>query len=281
MSISIETKIDGAAGIGVAGNFAGHLEQAGEASDFTALEGIPKNMPKGVFPFYMPGHGSFLGVKPVSHSKLRHVAGAGNYQVEPEVALVCDLEYSNERVCSIKPKHFAAFNDCSIRKPNAKKISEKKNWGPASKGMSANMIELDNLEPGGTLDRYRLASFLKRDGECHVYGLDSPVVGYSCFHSTLLDWTVDKLANQADEGPLENIGEILKESGLPQRAVISIGATNYTPYGESTFLEPEDEVVVVLYDSVTRTAEDVVTLAEGSDTPTDGICLLRQLVYAG
>ena len=40
-------------GFGVAGNFAGHLEQAGEAVDFTNVESAG-NAPKGIFPWYVP-----------------------------------------------------------------------------------------------------------------------------------------------------------------------------------------------------------------------------------
>lgn len=50
-------------GLGVAGNFAKHLEQAGESKDFVnvaAAEGAPK----GIFPFYLPNHDSLLQLIP-------------------------------------------------------------------------------------------------------------------------------------------------------------------------------------------------------------------------
>lgn len=55
-------------GFGVAGNFAGHLEQAGESADFVnvASNGIA---PKGIFPWYVPGDGGFLGQFPLSHDE--------------------------------------------------------------------------------------------------------------------------------------------------------------------------------------------------------------------
>lgn len=58
------------AGFGVAGNFAGHLEQAGEAVDFVnvASEGVA---PKGIFPWYLPGHPGLLGEFPLSNTELR------------------------------------------------------------------------------------------------------------------------------------------------------------------------------------------------------------------
>lgn len=72
------------------------------------------------------------------------------------------------------------------------------------------------------LDGYRIASFLLRDGQCHAYGVDSAVVDYSYFHQTLLDWIIEKMNEQADEGPAEDIAALLKASGYPAQALISV-----------------------------------------------------------
>lgn len=40
---------------GVAGNFTGHLEQAGEAKDFVNVKTKDATAPKGIFPTYLPG----------------------------------------------------------------------------------------------------------------------------------------------------------------------------------------------------------------------------------
>ena len=56
-------------GFGVAGNFAGHLEQAGEAGDFTTVDS-QAGAPKGIFPWYAPGNDGFLGEFPLSHDAL-------------------------------------------------------------------------------------------------------------------------------------------------------------------------------------------------------------------
>jgi len=50
---SLGIDVTQAIGFGVAGNFTGHLEQAGEASDFVGVEAAA-GAPKGVFPFYVP-----------------------------------------------------------------------------------------------------------------------------------------------------------------------------------------------------------------------------------
>ena len=49
MQVTAESKF---IGLGVAGNFAGHLEQAGEASDFVAVVVRDIIVPKALFPFF-------------------------------------------------------------------------------------------------------------------------------------------------------------------------------------------------------------------------------------
>jgi hypothetical protein len=53
--------------------------------------------------------------------------GPLNLQIEPEVALACRVVWHGDTVSSLQPFALGAFNDCSIRRPNAPKISYKKN----------------------------------------------------------------------------------------------------------------------------------------------------------
>ena len=237
-------------GFGVAGNFAHHLEQAGEASDFLDVEVDEHHAPKGIFPFYVPNCKSYLGIYPLSSKYIHHPrTDDGNLHMESEVALICEIEYENDKVIDITPNFFTAYNDCSIRKENAKKISEKKNWGIETKGISSQIIAIDKFEKGGSMDSFHIASFLKRDGIIHPYGEDSPVQTYNYFYGQLKEWIIEKLNNQKDNGPLEDLNMHLKNSSYPQGMVISIGATSYTDFGESTFLEIGDEISVYVYDS--------------------------------
>ena len=262
-------------GLGVAGNVAGHLEQAGEAADFADITVADADGPKGIFPFYIPkpaqsaaasGPGAashtlptdhFLLADPMSPDTILHPGDGYDLQIEPEVGLWCEIEYDGTRVASLRPTHASAHNDCSIRRPPAPKISRKKNWGPGSKGVAATRIAIDRFAPGGILDRYRVASFLERAGALHAYGVDSPLLGYSYFHTRLLDWLVAQMNDQKDEGPLESISTWLEAAGHPRQALISIGATRYTDYGEATFLAPGDRAVVVLYDAQQQAPEVV------------------------
>ncbi|MGF1835812.1 DUF5718 family protein [Photobacterium sanguinicancri] len=266
-------------GFGVAGNFAGHLEQAGEAKDFLAVEVQEAIQPKAIFPFYVPSaKAGFLAVYPLSSDTIVPPNDADNLQIEPEVVLLCDIEYNGTQVTGLKPVKFAAYNDCSIRKPNAKKISEKKNWGANTKGIATELFALDHLTEGGVLDDYRIASFHQRDGITARYGEDSPVIGYSYFHQRLLDWIVDRMNNQQDVGPTENIAQLLAHAEYPTQALISIGATRYTEYGETHFLQSGDTSIVVVYDGKKYQEDEIADMAKDNNFASEGISALVQNV---
>ncbi len=266
-------------GLGVAGNFTGNLEQAGEASDFVGVEVTDDAAPKGLFPFYIPGADDhFLGTFPIDADRIAPPSPDDKLQIEPEVGLLCDLEYDGQAVTALRPRRFGAHNDCSIRREGARKISEKKNWGPASKGISKTLLEIDHFEAGGVLDHYRIASFLRRDGALHDYGQDSAVSSYSYFHQRLLDWIVGKMNTQVDAGPLECIADWIARAHRPDQALISIGATRYTDFGEQTFLASGDEAVVAVYDGRRHDAAAIREALDRGARELDGASLLVQRV---
>lgn len=259
------------AGFGVAGNFAGHLEQAGEIRDFAMLV-RSGNGPKGMFPFHLAVEGP-LGIDPVSSEVLALPEGA-QIQGEPESALLCDLAYPAEGGVLVTPRAFGAFDDASIRREGARKISEKKNWGMGSKGASPRWIDLpDGLVPGCPMDQYRIASFRCRDGVWEAYGVDSPVLGYSLYGPALVEWIQDRLWNQIDEGPLENLRELLESAGRPTKAVVTIGATRYTALGETGWMQPGDRFAVCVYDPSLVQAADLPKLCEAG-VQIEGLSLL-------
>ncbi len=267
---------------GVAGNFTGHLEQAGEAVDFTNVKTAEAKAPKAVFPTYLPRVSKvtpeFLGVFPFDASKIIFPHGEQKLQIEPECAIVCEVEWSEGKVVSLKPVCFGASNDCSIRKEGAKKISQKKNWGASSKGFSDNTIAIDSFDEKGILNKYRIASFLVRDGEVHPYGEDSAVRDYSYIYGKLLEWLIDKFNNQQNEGPAEMINSYLAEAGFPSNVLVSVGATRYTDFGEHNFLQNHDEAVVVVYPEDKYTKEDIVKGVENNSLNDSMVSVLRQRV---
>ncbi|MGC7590654.1 DUF5718 family protein [Bisgaard Taxon 46] len=273
-----------AIGFGVAGNFAGHLEQAGEAADFIAVKTEEAIQPKAIFPFYVPSQTlnpehQFLATFPLSHNQIHFPEqGADNLQIEPEIALICDIEYSDKKVTALIPRFFAAYNDCSIRRPNAKKISEKKNWGENTKGLSATLLPLTSFELDSEIDQFYIACFHKRGETFNEYGINSPALGYSYFHHKLLNWIIDKMNTQPDLGPMNDIPALIEKANYPKQAVISIGATRYTEFGEHNFLQVGDTSIVVVYNAKQYSTEDIVEMAKKEQFPSDVSALIQKVV---
>ena len=253
----MKVDLEDLAGFGVAGNFANHLEQAGESEDFINVKTDEEDAPKGIFPFYLKNFDGFISTFPLSTTSI--VAKEGeNIQMEPEIALLCDVSYENGKLSTLTPTHFTAYNDCSIRRKGAKKISEKKNWGAQTKGVSEDFIPIDKFSLGGIMDNYNIASFIKRDDKLIAYGVDSQALGYSYFYEKLITWLEDKFSHQTDHGPLEAISKYLESVDFPCKFLVSIGATRYTEFGETHFLELDDELFVIVYDQNHETEASVI-----------------------
>ena len=276
-------------GLGIAGNFALHLDQAGEAEDFKDVITADEAAPKGIFPFFLPRvqnpvnkaelHAKeILSTYPLSAEYIKLPDDKTlNIQAEPEVGLICDLEYTMGKLSKVTPRYFGAYNDYSIRVKGAKKISDKKNWGHETKGFSNTLIEIDNFTQGGNIDNYSICSFLRRDGKVHAYGEDVELTGYSYFHEKLADWILNQINTQEDFGPLEPLSEYIHACDNPAEAIISIGATRYTEYGESTFLQQGDESIVIVYDRTKLSQSDVLAMVKSSHYD-DNMSLLAQKV---
>lgn len=264
-------------GLGVAGNIAGHLDQAGEATGFSEVKVGEKEAPKGMFPFYIPAKtGKWTEVYPYSSSIINVPKKGENLQIEPELGIICTIQYENQLVKSLKPIAFGAFNDCSIRKLKADKLSQKKNWGPNSKGISNTIIPIDQFTTEGVLSNYSIVAYVRRDGILHAYGEDSHICDYSYIYQELLDWMVLKMNTQPDKGPLECMPDLIKLSKYPDQALIGIGATNYTDFGKKNFLRAGDEGYVVVYSRDHYTLDQVERLLESNTHTGDHISILHQ-----
>ena len=270
-------------GLGIAGNFALHLAQAGELEEFKEIITAEEAAPKGLFPFYLPNNPQTSAKKtlktfPLSWDTLELPKEKVNVQAEPEVGLICEIKYENEKISQIIPTHFGAYNDASIRVAGASKISDKKNWGTNSKGFSQTLFAIDKFEVGGIMDDFSIASFLKRDGEFHAYGEDVELTGYSYFYEKLTTWIQHQLNTQKDVNPLEPLSEYIQACNYPTKALISIGATRYTSYGENTFLQSGDEIFVILYNNKKISHDNLMKALQTDDFDTDNISVLAQKV---
>ena len=225
---------------GVAGNFTGHLEQAGEAADFKNVKTLEQNAPKAIFPTFLPKKESnsgpdasvipeFLTIFPFDSKRIVFPKGEEKLQIEPECAIIFDATWEGNQLVELTPVSFGASNDCSIRKQGAKKISEKKNWGSCTKGFSENQIAFDstNFTQKSNLNDYRIASFLIRNGKVHDYGENSAVRDYSYIYKKLTDWLLDKFNHQQNEGPAEDIHSYLLAAGRPVNSIHSEPLARY------------------------------------------------------
>ena len=266
-------------GFAVAGNFANHLGEAGEADEFSVIKTDEKNAPKGMFPFYIKGHKSFLGTYPICDEiVLTHGREDENLQVEAEVALICDFVYENGKVVDLIPTHFSAFNDCSIRVTNGEKLSTKKNWGEKTKGISQDIIKIDDFSQKGVLSKYHITSFVKRDGIVHDYGTTSAVKSYCYFFEKLRVWMIDKLNNQEDCGPLEELTQFMTNAKDAKGILIAAGATAYTEFGKHNFLKKGDEIFVYVYNAHAHSYLDIMNDMCGMDTYLGQCSKLHQYV---
>jgi hypothetical protein len=264
-------------GFGVAGNFANHLGEAGEADEFSVIKTDEKDAPKGLFPFYIPNHNSFLGEFPICTDEINY-NNIEHLQVEAEVGLICDFEYDNEKLIDIKPRYFGAFNDCSNRIQDGNKLSTKKNWGAGSKGIATEFIEIDNFEEDGILSKFHIASFIRRDGILRDYGTVSAVKSYSYFFNQLKTWMIDKFNTQNDLGPLEELTPFIKDMNNHKGLLIAAGATAYTEFGKENFLEKGDEIFIYVYNAHFHSFEDIMQDMSGSDVLLSQCSKLHQIV---
>lgn len=270
-----------AACFGVAGNFTGHLEQAGEAENFKELKVCDAAAPKALFPTYIP-QGTFfvenkrtpvfLNVFPFDSQKIIFPKNEEKIQIEPELGVVFEARWNDGILAGLEPLCFGASNDVSIRKEGELKISVKKNWGPSSKGFSDSAIKVED----GIFDRYRIASYLRRGNALFEYGENSPVNGYSYFGKRLNDWLLEKFNKQEDFGPAENVHEYLREAEFPRKIFVSVGATRYSAFGKENFLQSGDDSIVALYPDLYSKEKIEEMILSGKTA--EGVSLLCQRV---
>ncbi|RDU71025.1 hypothetical protein CQA66_07365 [Helicobacter aurati] len=267
-------------GFGIAGNFANHLEQAGEANDFKEVISDEEGAPKGIFPFYIPKDNTFLGRYCINnHNIILPKDTFLNAQAEPEIGLECTVVYgTNGEVHSLIPQFFMAFDDTSIRNDaNATKISQKKNFSAGSKGYG-HKLPIDRFQKGGICDNYSLTSFLLFDGEIHQYGDDIQLIHYKYFYEKLLNWITKKLNTQVDHAVLENLSNIIRRTNQPTKILIAIGATSYTHLAETRFLQEGDEICVVVYNHNKYHNSQIRSLIEQGVTGLKECSIVRQQV---
>jgi len=268
--------------LGVLGNFA--INENSDGSNSLSVKPLT-NAPSGLVATYVPfqkDSQSILSTFPLSFSKIKIPTIYDNIQIEPEIALSCEVKYYNNSILYIIPKKFTVYNDATLHRLSVSKIAENKNWGVNSKGIASKWIDIDNFEKGGVLSNYRLVSFIKRDGVIEQYSIDTPVDGYGYMYEDLIDWIVEEVKRQKDILSLDSISSFIKSANYPNKFLINIGTTLYTEIGERVFLEDGDEIFIVAYDKNIYRPESIKAYLLAYKTRKvnyEGMIILHQTAY--
>ncbi|MCF7363815.1 DUF5718 family protein [Vibrio sp. A1-b2] len=249
-------------GIGIAGNFAGHLQQTGEEK---GLQGsVDTQSPQALFPFYVAGASdAYLNVNPYSFDVLMLPTNpSAKVQMEPEIALIAKVKYLGTSVLGFEAEGMTLFNDATHRNAVVDKLAQKKNWGAASKGIASKVIPLADFSKNSDLDKYRFCSFLGRNEQWNLCCNDVSLGDYSYSYEQLIAWLVSQSNAQKNEGALHSIQELLGQAGYPERILISLGSSRYTPFGECHQLGAKDKVCAVLYDSTRIDVDEIQSFVE-------------------
>ncbi|MFA0088689.1 DUF5718 family protein [Vibrio sp. 10N.261.51.F12] len=254
-------------GFGIAGNTAGHLNQTGEGD--ALANATQEDKPRALFPIYVPdASGAYLAINPYSSSRLELPSDKGaKVQMEPELVVRFAVDYDSSRnagktVCALSPVSMSVMNDATYRNRQVSKLAEKKNWGPASKGLAASAMEVGDFSASGELEHWRLCGFHCRADEWQLCGKDTAITEYTFFYAQLTSWIQRAIitqnvrntqntvsASRNYEVALHNIHDLLQGAGSPPEILVSVGAVRYTPYGETHVLADNDKTAVILYDS--------------------------------
>ncbi|HAC70655.1 MAG TPA: hypothetical protein DCF41_02915, partial [Arcobacter skirrowii] len=89
-----------------------------------------------------------------------------------------------------------------------------------TKGISQDIIPIDNFTEKGILSKYHISSFIKRDGIVYDYGTTSSVKSYSYFFEKLKNWMIDILNTQEDCGPLEELTQFMKFAAKDAKGIV-------------------------------------------------------------
>ncbi|WP_018968707.1 DUF5718 family protein [Rubritalea marina] len=144
--------------------------------------------------------------------------------------------------------------------------------------MAEAIVPIDDFnEAGGTIDRYRLACYLVRDGKLITYGKDTAVSDYCYLNQQLVEWMLNQINTQTDHGPLEPLSSMIASS-KPRYAVVGIGATCYSDFGnsEDRFLRTGDEVIVATYDSTQYGAVELEQAIRSGAESKASMIIMRQ-----
>ncbi len=239
--------------IGIIGNYFGHLSGAEDVQEHL--------LPNGIFVIRRE-HEETL----TTQSQVKYPPAGSHVDIEPEFVIRFKMHYENGKVAGLSPLQMTIGNDFTIRKlEGSEKISQRKAWGEKSKGIHPLWWDMKPFTPENYGKNLKLISYIERKGEFHCA---TPLVDCSetkVFCSELINWIIDRINNQLNEGMYEAILPEVIDNDYPEELILYTGAPNYSQWGEENFLEVGDKVYIAGYFSEFRNESEVTEMFKKGD----------------
>lgn len=235
--------------MGVIGNYFGHLSSAENVQE--------SELPSGLF--VIDQNASSL----TTDSIMNYPSLGENIDIEPEFVIEYDIIYDGEQVSQVRGRRITIGNDTTIRQlQDAQKISARKSWGKASKGLHSQWWSLESID---NLSHISLISYIENNGECHLATQPLDIENIKLFGQPLEDWLVTAINQQGGDGMFDPILPQLQANGYPKTLTLFTGAPNYTAWGKKHFLQPDDIMHIIGYQTTEYNHKEVMELFESNN----------------
>jgi hypothetical protein len=245
-----------------------------------------EEQPLGIVPVYIPlEENSHLSQYPFSSTRISIPTIYDYVYLDAELVFDCEIKYLSGQVLHIQPKKFTVLNNAQVSRDSSTKWSENLNWGANSKGIGTNWIDIRDFgSVRGNLESFNIVSYIKRGGVTEAYTQDTKINSYSFLYDELIDWSVKQINSQTETKGFEEILPLLQKANYPTKLFLSVGSTPTTELGEKVFLDPDDEVFMVVYNRERYSAESIkayILAYRTRNVNYENMAILYQTAYMG
>lgn len=216
--------------IGIIGNYFGHLSGAENVKEHP--------LPNGIFVIHCD-HPETV----TSGVEAKYPQSGTDLDIEPEFVIRFATRYQNGRLSELTATHMTIGNDFTIRSlDGSSKISQRKAWGEKSKGINSTWWQMQEFTKANYGKNLNLISYIERDGKFHCATELVDCLDTKLFHGELIEWIIERVNHQQDEGMYEEIHPEFSANNFPEELILYTGAPNYSGWGEENFIETGDKV---------------------------------------
>lgn len=253
--------------VGIIGNYFGHLSGA---------ENIKEHpLPNGIFIIHCD-HPETM----TSGAEVKYPINGSKVDIEPEFVIRFDTRYQNGKLSALTATHMTIGNDFTIRElDGSSKISQRKAWGEKSKGINSTWWEMREFTSENYGKNLNLISYIERGGEFYCATELVDCLDTKVFCVELIEWIIDRINNQEDEGMYEEIHSELLANDFPEELILYTGAPNYSGWGEDNFIKIGDKVHISAFKTDLVSLKEVENLfVQGKQVNNDAMLTFSQEV---